>query len=146
LLAGCAPTASLLFGTPYLPDPTGAIVCLEALAMSSEEFYGLLCQWRAAGYLDRIAGLVIGRHYRPRRSPAGRDAFDRAVLAALAGRRIPVLVDVDFGHTVPRPTLPLGVTCELDAGAARLTLLSPAVREWRGCAAGRPACVPFRGP
>ncbi|MFD7719268.1 LD-carboxypeptidase [Streptomyces sp. NPDC059814] len=129
LLPGCAPTVSRLFGTPYLPDPAGSILCLETLEMSPEDFYGLLVQWRTSGLLDEINGLVVGRHYRPRSGGSGTDAFDRSVLAALGGRRIPVLVDVDFGHTEPRLTLPVGVRCRIDATRRELTLLAPAVTE-----------------
>jgi muramoyltetrapeptide carboxypeptidase len=124
LLPGCASTASRLFGTPYLPDVAGAILCLEAVETGPEEFYGLLMQWSLSGSLDRIAGLVIGRHCRP--PQRGREeAFDRVILAALAGRAMPVLVDVDFGHTEPRVTLPVGGLARLDATARTLTVFRP---------------------
>ncbi|MEV0388992.1 S66 peptidase family protein [Nonomuraea sp. NPDC050643] len=131
LLAGCLPTAGALIGTPYLPDLDGAVLCLETNEMSPERCYGLLVQWRESGLLNRIAGLVIGRHCRPRARGDGARDFDRVFLAALGSRRIPVLADVDFGHTQPMLTLPLGVTCRLDADERRLTLLTTAVVERR---------------
>ncbi|MGV9384999.1 S66 peptidase family protein [Nonomuraea sp. NPDC003707] len=131
LLAGCLPTAGALIGTPYLPDLDGAVLCLEANEMSPERCYGLLLQWRESGLLNRISGLVIGRHCQPQARGDVASDFDRVFLAALGGRRIPVLADVDFGHTQPMLTLPLGVPCRLDAGERRLTLLAPAVAERR---------------
>lgn len=127
LLPGCAPTVSRLFGTPFMPDVSGAVLCLEAVEMSPEGFYGLLLQWQVSGYLDRIAGLVIGRHCRPRLGGRGSEAFDRAILQSLGDRHIPVLVDADFGHTEPRLTLPVGGACRLDSEAEKLILTAPAV-------------------
>ncbi|NKZ03432.1 S66 peptidase family protein [Actinomadura latina] len=122
LLPGCAPTAARLFGTPYMPASDGAILCLETLEMGPDQLKGLLAQWAAAGVLDRIAGLVIGRHYRPVPAAAGSTDFDAVILEALDGRAIPVLADVDFGHTEPRLTLPVGGRAVIDADAQLITL------------------------
>jgi muramoyltetrapeptide carboxypeptidase len=123
LLPGCAPTASLLFGTPYLPDVEGAIVCLEFLEMGPDQVWAHLTQWADSGLLDRIAGLVIGRHFRPRTAAGGSGDFDEVVRAVVGRRNLPVLVDVDFGHTEPRLTLPVGARARLDATGCGLTLL-----------------------
>lgn len=48
--------------------------------------------------------------------------FDAVILRALAGRKIPVLVDVDFGHTEPRLTLPVGGRATMDTDSCRITL------------------------
>jgi len=122
LLPGCATTVSRLFGTPYMPDVTGKILCLETLEMGPDQLTGILAQWEASGLLDRIAGLVIGRHYRPVAAAGGSTDFDAVVLRALAGRDIPVLVDVDFGHTEPRLTLPVGGLATVDADNCEITL------------------------
>ncbi|MEV7185424.1 S66 peptidase family protein [Kitasatospora sp. NPDC093102] len=130
LLPGCAPSVAGLFGTPYLPDTTGAILCLETTGTSAEEFCGLLTQWRQSGRLDGIAGLIIGRHGQV---PAGStsEQFDRVVLEALGTVDVPVLADVDFGHTEPRLTLPLGLPARLDTAGSTLTLepVPPTTKE-----------------
>ncbi|WP_410016892.1 hypothetical protein [Streptomyces sp. PU10] len=46
-----------------------------------------------------------------------------------AGRDIPVLAQVDFGHTSPNLPLPLGVRAHVDADNRTLSLLEPAVAE-----------------
>ncbi|MEU2157979.1 S66 peptidase family protein [Streptomyces sp. NPDC019396] len=127
LLPGCAPTAGRLFGTPWMPCADGAILCLETLYMGPEEFLGLLLQWRLSGQLERINGLVIGRHCRPLADSDDSSAFDRVVLEALGRDDIPVLVDVDFGHTEPRLTLPVGVACRLDAFSLSITIVEEPV-------------------
>ena len=123
LLPGCAATAAHLFGTPYLPDTEGAILCLEFQEAGPDAVWAHLLQWENSGALDRIVGLVIGRHARPRAAAAGSGDFDAVVRAVLGRRDLPVLVDVDFGHTEPRLTLPVGGHARLDATHCGLTLL-----------------------
>ncbi|HEY4454012.1 MAG TPA: S66 peptidase family protein [Pseudonocardiaceae bacterium] len=126
LLPGCAATVSHLFGTPYLPDVRGALLCLEFHDTGPDEFWAHLRQWESSGLLDRIAGLVIGRHFAPRQAAAGSGDFDAVVRHVVGDRGFPVLVDVDFGHTAPMLTLPVGGHALLDATGCRLTLLEPA--------------------
>lgn len=47
---------------------------------------------------------------------------------ALNGYNLPVLYDVDFGHTDPLMTIPIGIRCRLDAGKKQITYLENAVR------------------
>ncbi|WKX23503.1 MULTISPECIES: hypothetical protein [unclassified Streptomyces] len=42
---------------------------------------------------------------------------------------MPVLAQVDFGHTSPNLPLPLGVRAHVDADNRTLSLLEPAVAE-----------------
>jgi muramoyltetrapeptide carboxypeptidase len=123
LLPGCAATAAHLFGTPYLPPVDGAILCLEFLEMGPDQVWAHLVQWEDSGLLDRVSGLVIGRHFRPRAAAAGSEDFDAVIRAVVGHRKLPVLVDVDFGHTEPRLTLPVGAHALLDADGCGLTLL-----------------------
>lgn len=126
LLPGCAATAALLFGTRYLPDVDGALLCLEFSDMGPDQVWAHLVQWADSGLLDRVSGLVVGRHAGPRPAAGGSLDFDAVVLDVIGTRRFPVLADVDFGHTEPMLTLPVGGHALLDATARELTLLEPA--------------------
>ena len=50
------------------------------------------------------------------------------VLDALGNRGIPVLANVDFGHTSPNLPMPIGIVAEVDAEARTLALVEPVVR------------------
>jgi muramoyltetrapeptide carboxypeptidase len=126
LLPGCAPTAAHLFGTPYLPEVDGALLCLEFTGMGPDEVWAHLNQWADSGLLDRVAGLVIGRFSGPRAAAGGSADYDRVLQIVLGDRDLPVLVDVDFGHTEPMLTLPVGTRARLDTTDRLLTLLEPA--------------------
>jgi muramoyltetrapeptide carboxypeptidase LdcA involved in peptidoglycan recycling len=73
------------------------------------------------GVFDAAAGLVVAR-------PMNYDQDDRERLWEIVEHRtdaagLPVLADVETGHTDPMATLPLGVLAELDAGGKTLRLL-----------------------
>jgi muramoyltetrapeptide carboxypeptidase LdcA involved in peptidoglycan recycling len=79
------------------------------------------------GVFDRIRALIFGRPYgyRDENLPVLWELVTRATERA----GIPVLADVDFGHTDPMLTLPLGARAHVDAGAREFRLLEPATRE-----------------
>lgn len=129
LVAGCLTTLSLLVGTPYLPDLTGAILCLEAEGFTADRFWAHLLQWKYMGVLEHLNGLVIGRIARPQPMGTGYIDFDERLRAVVDDLAMPVVVDVDFGHTEPIVTLPLGVTARLDGTHGTLEILDAAVTE-----------------
>jgi len=115
LLGGCIPTVSLLLGTPYEPKWDGALLFLEAEEMSPDEVWAHLLLLKASKVLEKIAGMVVGRHSRPSTMATGFVDFEFLLLHALGNRQIPVLVDVDLGHTEPMLTLPVGCMARIDA-------------------------------
>ncbi|MPZ70458.1 MAG: hypothetical protein GEU71_13170 [Actinobacteria bacterium] len=73
------------------------------------------------GLFDAAAGLIVGRPY-------GYTEDDKDVLFEVIERRtetsgIPVLADVDIGHTDPMLTLPMGAMARLDAAAPSFSLI-----------------------
>ncbi|MEK7765326.1 MAG: S66 peptidase family protein [bacterium] len=128
LLGGNLGTFLLLHGTPYWPDLRGAILFAEE---DETETTGtvdrLFTKLRQIGALREIRGLVIGRFP----SAVGfsrRDSLKMILDDALRGTRFPVLTGVEFGHTQPLVTLPIGVRVRLDARRRAITLLEAGVR------------------
>ncbi|MFF4243589.1 LD-carboxypeptidase [Streptomyces sp. NPDC001822] len=109
----------------------GAVLFWEEDHRSVKRIWGDLHTLRLCGVLDRIAGMVVGI---PTEVAPYDDGRDRAgirdvVLDVLPRREIPVLAQVDFGHTAPNLPLPLGIRADLDADSRTLSLLEPAVAE-----------------
>jgi muramoyltetrapeptide carboxypeptidase LdcA involved in peptidoglycan recycling len=130
LWGGSAEVLDFLRGTPWWPQPeafTGTLLFLE----TSEEapppliIERLLRTFGVCGLFDRLAGLLFGR---PRDySHAMRAELEQRVLGVVAGEfaanELPVVMDLDFGHTDPQHILPLGIKAELDVTAKELRLL-----------------------
>ncbi|WP_328303102.1 LD-carboxypeptidase [Streptomyces sp. NBC_00435] len=134
LVGGLLNRLVLLQATPFaLPADRfdGALLFWEEVQRPVQRIWGDLHALRLSGVLDRIAGMVIGipSEVTPYGDGVNRADLRDVVLDVLARRELPVLAQVDFGHTSPNLPLPLGVRADLDADARTLSLLEPAVVE-----------------
>ena len=127
LIGGCLASMEHLRGTAYWPDWRGAILFLEG----SEEkptpprWDCLLMDYQNMGVFDQIAGLIIGRPYGY--SDAEKQALREVVLERTRAFGFPIITDMDFGHTAPQFTLPLGCQAEIDSDSHRFALVEAAV-------------------
>jgi muramoyltetrapeptide carboxypeptidase LdcA involved in peptidoglycan recycling len=75
--------------------------------------------------IAHLAGLVIGKIYGLSNEEHRR--LDALLLGYIRSYGFPMLKQVDFGHTDPRHTLPLGIRGSLDAGQDAFRLEEAAV-------------------
>ena len=134
LIAGCLETICWhLKGSADWLDLSGAVLVLEPsenwqVDVTSPAFIDAhLTDLARLGVFEQIAGLVFGRPYGYRHE-------DLPVLCELLAEHtapsgIPVLGNVDCGHTDPMLTLPLGARAHLDAGAHEFCMLEVATTE-----------------
>ncbi|MDQ0779152.1 muramoyltetrapeptide carboxypeptidase [Streptomyces aurantiacus] len=123
-----------LQGTPFaLPAERfdGAVLFWEELQRPVTRIWNDLHALRLSGVLDRIAGMVVGlpTEVTPYEDGADPVGLRDVVLDVLAQRDIPVLAQVDFGHTSPNLPMPLGVRADVDADNRTLSLIESAVAE-----------------
>lgn len=134
LFGGCLEVLEFMKGTAYWPPVefwNDKILCLE----TSEEIPSvqavkrMLRNYGSQGVLDRIRGMLWGRARGY--SSQMKKELDQAILAVVAvefGRPdLPLVTNLDFGHTDPQFILPLGVAFEIDAEKRRLRLMEAAV-------------------
>ena len=131
LLGGCVDVFVELFGTELWPKPedwSGKLLLLETSEedMPDEQLCWYLRGMQAQGILSRIRGIVFGK-------PAAESKFEsykeilRQVVGFEAGLpELPILYNVNVGHSYPIGLFPLGLRYELDCDNRRLTLLEPA--------------------
>jgi muramoyltetrapeptide carboxypeptidase len=105
----------------------GAILFWEEAGAQSSVIWQELHALRTAGVLDRIAGMVIGAGMGLDFTPGGPDNLRDIVLDVLADRDIPIIGNVEIGHSGPNIPIPLGIRAAMDADALTLSLLEPAV-------------------
>ncbi|MCY9514613.1 S66 family peptidase [Paenibacillus apiarius] len=114
IIGGNLCTLNLLQGTEYMPELRGAVLFLEDDEMSSPETFdrdlqSLLHQPGA----EEARGLVIGRFQKSSRMTL--DLLKKIIAAKQELQGIPVIANVDFGHTSPQFTFPIGGYAKLDA-------------------------------
>jgi muramoyltetrapeptide carboxypeptidase len=127
LVGGNLETLLKLAGTPFWPDLNGAILFWEEARQPAAQVDAHLTQLRQIGVFSQIAGMMIGRPYHCDASVG--IGFAEVIDEKLSSVPFPVLADVDFGHTDPMLTLPIGIRTRLVVGDAEceVTVLEPAV-------------------
>lgn len=129
LVGGNIETINAIIGTEYLPELDGALLFLEATDSEAylPRLQRSLVQLRQSGILTSVSGLVIGRC--PDATECFGQKLEDVVLRVCEGTAMPIAMDVDFGHSDPKLTLPIGVAAKLDCDFNRveLSLLEDAV-------------------
>jgi muramoyltetrapeptide carboxypeptidase LdcA involved in peptidoglycan recycling len=134
LFGGCIEVLEFLKGSRWWPDEefwAGRILFLETSEEKPtvEQVGRWLFSYGVQGVFDRAAALLLGRA----RSYTDEEkrALDRmvrdVVVEQFGAHHLPIVTNLDFGHTDPQWILPLGVLAEVDCEARRLRLLEPAV-------------------
>ena len=105
-----------LAGTEWFPDLDNTILLLEAAeTTSAARFHQGMCQLRQMGVFRRVSALVFGR-FDPR-SKCSPQILESIALESVSGCELPVVSDIDFGHTDPLLSLPWGVMAHVRADA-----------------------------
>lgn len=130
ILGGNLSTFTLLHGTPYLPSLNGSIVFIEDDYESKPHHFdrNLVSLLQQPGFAD-VRGLVIGRFQRD--SGMTRSLLEEIVATKPELSLLPVVANVDFGHTNPMITFPIGGEATVTA-----TPEDAAIRIWGTSATG----------
>ncbi|MGW7247461.1 S66 peptidase family protein [Streptomyces decoyicus] len=124
-LGGCLAMLATELGTPQARrGAAGGLLLLEDVGESPYRVDRALTQLLRTGWLDGVAGIVLGSWAR-----CGPYERVREVLVdRLGGLGVPVAEEFGFGHGDSALTMPLGVPAELDAMAGTLTFEALATR------------------
>ncbi|MDC2957702.1 LD-carboxypeptidase [Streptomyces gilvifuscus] len=124
-LGGCLCLLAAELGTPQArPGARGGLLCLEDVGEETYRLDRYLTQLGRAGWLDGVRGVLLG-------SWEQCEPYERVrplLVDRLGGLGVPVVEGFGFGHCAGALTVPFGVSAELDADAATLTLDEPALR------------------
>lgn len=115
--------------TPYSPPYNDALLFLEDIDEAPHRIDRMLAQFRNAGILDRVSGVVLGTFVDciPQ-DPSTPHLTTPEVLAEFVrSLSIPALTDLQFGHTSPKLTIPIGLTAKLSVARRRLEVLEAGV-------------------
>lgn len=112
LLGGNLCTFNLLQGTEFFPDLSGSILFLEDYERQLPEHFdrnlqSLIHQPNFSG----VKGIVIGRFQKA--SGMSNEKLKKIISQKKQLGNLPVLANVDFGHTDPKITFPIGGLCEI---------------------------------
>lgn len=137
LFGGCLDVLEFLKGTRFWPAPDSAFWEGRLLFLETSEDKPTVDQVRYAlrnygsqGVYERASGLLLGRarDYTPEEKERLYTSAVQVVSGEFGASHLPILANLDFGHTDPQWILPLGGAAEIDCDARTLRLIEPAVR------------------
>ena len=132
-VVACLEVLDWLRGTAWWPSLDGAVLVLETSeeAPPPRRLARFLRTLATTGELSRLAGLVLGRPGGAELAVQDHTAYDDALLQVVRHEQqlheLPVVTNVDVGHTDPMWTVPQGVATRVDPLAERITFLDTAV-------------------
>jgi muramoyltetrapeptide carboxypeptidase len=129
LVGGCLESLEHLRSTRFWPDWQGTILFIE----TSEEkpppdrVDCLLMDYQNMGVLEKIQGLLVGRPMKY--TPEEKAALREVLLERTDQFQFPIISDMDFGHTSPQFTIPIGCRGRINSFARSFEILDPAVSD-----------------
>jgi muramoyltetrapeptide carboxypeptidase len=110
LIGGNLTTLCHLIGTPFEPGLEGVILFLEDIGELPYRIDRMLMQMKLAGWLEKIAGLVLGNF----ENCGQPEEIVEIVSEFVEEYDIPALAGSGFGHIDENPTIPIGGWAEMD--------------------------------
>ena len=106
-------TFNLLQGTQYMPSLDNSILFLEddsesKLGNFDRDLHSIIHQKN----FDKVRGIVIGRFQK--NSDISKEEFKMMIKNKRELENIPIVANVDFGHTDPKIAFPIGGECTLE--------------------------------
>lgn len=106
LIGGEISTMLLLHGTPWAPKYKKKILFLEMYEGNLAEFDRMLEAILQQKGADKLEGLLIGRFQHG--ADIARKDLRTLLLSKPQLKGVPIVANLDFGHTLPMMTLPIG--------------------------------------
>ncbi len=132
LIGGNLTLLCAALGTPYEPSFDNSILFFEDLSEVPYRFDRMLTQLLNGGYLRKVRGIAVGINA-DCEDPKAKDAkeyrqtLEDVLRERLLPLKVPLVMDLPFGHVPTNATLPFGAKATLDAQAGDLIIEEAAV-------------------
>lgn len=128
LIGGNLQTITMILNTEYMPNLKDSILLLEEESLSTAWYERYLVELERSGVFLKIRGIVFGRPSNSFVEDAPEQRSLKNLLENISNKyNIPILYNVDCGHTKPILTLPLGVEVEIDTIQNTLNIIGKPV-------------------
>ncbi len=134
LIGGCVEVLEFLKGTDYWLDKsdwTGKILFLETGEdmLLPTHFRRVLRNYAAQGVFEKINGLILGRPYDNKFVDEYNNILLEIIRDEQGNDQLPIITEMDFGHTCPTFTIPYGVVAEIDSEQKTFSIIESGVTD-----------------
>jgi muramoyltetrapeptide carboxypeptidase LdcA involved in peptidoglycan recycling len=134
LLGGCVEVLEFLKGTDHwieANDWEGAIMFLETSETMMDPLYfkWILRNYAAQRIFHKVAGLIVGRPYHNKYVMEYNAALLKVIRDEQGLHELPIVTEMDFGHTSPAFTIPYGAMAEINCKEKRFAIKDNGVTD-----------------
>lgn len=131
LLGGCLDTFQFFIGTEIWVDKDqwqDKILFLETSEDQVEPIFVkyFLRNLIAQGIIDKIKGIIVGKPKDEKYYEEYKEVYKRIIGEEANRSNLPILYNINIGHTAPMTILPYGIRIKLDLTNKRITILESA--------------------
>ena len=130
LFGGCIEVLEFMKGTTFWPNDdfwNGKILFLETSEdkPTPDQVKWMLRNYGMQGIFDKISALLIGRprDYSKEEKKSLNENIFKIVNTEFKNSSLPIITNMDFGHTDPQWILPLGIKAEIDCHKKEFKLI-----------------------
>ena len=121
LTGGNLSLLSASVGTPYDLDTEGRILFVEEVCEPLSKIEKWMYHLRNSGKLAKCSGILLGQFTEVENEKLPEYDVYADIKDILEGIDIPVMYNVQSGHSKPMMTLPLGAVCTMDTATGKIT-------------------------
>lgn len=134
LLGGCIELFLMMNGTkiwPTIEEWNDKILFLETSddQPDPELIKYILRNLQAQGVLDVINGIIVGKPVNEKYYEEYKQVYKTVIGEEAKRPNLPIMYNVNFGHTSPTAIIPYGIECELDCKEKQIKLLESPVQK-----------------
>ncbi|WP_243445018.1 S66 peptidase family protein [Romboutsia maritimum] len=132
LIGGCIEVLEMLKGTEAWPEKEqwkNSILFFETSEDTPDPIYleYWLRNYGSQGILNLINGIIIGKPYDNKYYEEYKKVILKIVRDELGFKDLPIMYNMNFGHTAPMITIPYGCVAEIDCDKAMFRILESGV-------------------
>jgi muramoyltetrapeptide carboxypeptidase LdcA involved in peptidoglycan recycling len=132
LIGGCMEVLEFLKGTDYWPEKNewnDTILFLETSEdkPAPDYFRWWLRNYAAQGIFHQVKGILVGRPYDNLYAQEYNDILLKVIRDEEGLSELPIITEMDFGHTCPTCTIPFGALAEIDMVMKKFSILETGV-------------------
>ncbi|MEO6131686.1 MAG: S66 peptidase family protein [Saprospiraceae bacterium] len=132
LIGGCVEVLEFLKATEYWFDSAAwenSILFLETseVTISPSNFKWIMWNYAAQGVFHKTKGVILGRPYDNKFTEEYNQILLQIINVELQLTELPIITEMDFGHTSPSFTIPYGLTAEINCEQKSFSIIENAV-------------------
>lgn len=132
LIGGCMEVLEMLKGTELWPQEKSwenAILFLETSENRTPPVYFeyWLRNYGTQGILNKVNGIIFGKPYDNKYYEEYKEIILKIVREELGLKDLPIMINMNFGHTAPIMTIPYGALAEIDCDKNKFSILESGV-------------------